>query len=83
MSYRIIILKQAQKFIRKQSKPQQERLLRAIHNLPTGDVKPLKGNDNLYRLRVGSYRVIYTVDNGKLIITVVDAGNRGQIYQDY
>lgn len=33
--------------------------------------------------RVGEYRIIYTVDNGELLICIVDAGNRGQIYNRY
>ena len=45
--------------------------------------KQLKGHRGLYRLRVGDYRIIYSVDNGKLIVRVVDAGNRGQIYNRY
>lgn len=76
MSYQIVIEKRAQKFIRKQPRPQQERLLRAISKLPGGDVKQLQGND-------GIYRIIYTIDNNRLIITVIDAGNRGQVYQGY
>ena len=48
-------------------------------------VKPIKGKKNkgLYRLRVGDYTIIYSVDNGKLIVYVVDAGNRGDIYKRY
>lgn len=83
MKYEISILKRARKFIEKQPRPQQERLLRAISQLPDGDIKQLKGNEGVYRLRVGTYRVIYTIDNGALIITVIDAGNRGQVYQGY
>lgn len=83
MSYQIVIEKRAQKFIRKQPRPQQERLLRAISKLPEGDVKQLQGNDGLFRLRVGTYRVIYTIDNNRLVITVIDAGNRGLVYQNY
>ena len=37
----------------------------------------------MYRLRVGEYRIIYSVDNGKFIVHVIDAGNRGQIYNKY
>lgn len=83
MNYQIVIEKRAQKFIRKQPKPQQERLLRAIAQLPAGDTKALKGNEGLFRLRVGTFRIIYTVDNSRLVVTVIDAGNRGQIYQGY
>ena len=83
MNYQIVIEKRAQKFIRKQPKPQQERLLRAIAQLPAGDTKALKGNEGLFRLRVGTFRIIYTVDTNVLVVTVIDAGNRGQIYQGY
>ncbi len=34
-------------------------------------------------MRVDDYRIIFTIDNGKLIIGVVDAGNRGDIYKRY
>lgn len=84
MKYTIDIQKNAQKFIRKQSKENQQRLLNAIYNLPnSGDIKPLKGYSDLMRLRVGDFRIIYSVDNGKYIIYVIDAGNRGQIYNKY
>lgn len=52
--------------------------------LPNGeDIKKLKGYSDLLRLRVGDYRIIYTVDNGELIVIVIDAGNRGEIYNKY
>lgn len=35
------------------------------------------------RLRVGDYRIIYRVDNGRLIVLVIDAGSRGDIYKRY
>ena len=52
--------------------------------LPEGeDIKKLKWHDNLLRLRVGDYRIIYTVDHGELIVMVIDAGNRGEIYNRF
>lgn len=84
--YTIIIEKLAEKFIIKLPKPDKERVLRAIHELPAGnDIKRLKGRKSmgLYRLRVGDYRIIYKVNNNELIICVIDAGNRGQIYSKY
>ncbi|MFI3220918.1 MAG: type II toxin-antitoxin system RelE/ParE family toxin [Methylococcales bacterium] len=34
-----------------------------------------------YRIRVGDYRVIYSIDNNVLIITVVKIGHRKEIYK--
>ena len=63
---------------------EKKRVVLAIEQLPNGeDIKRLKGHEGLFRLRVGDYRIIYTVDNGNLIIYVIDAGNRGEIYKRY
>ena len=86
MKYQIVIQKLASKFIRKLPKNDSERVLKAMYNLPEGnDIRPLKGDKNkgLLRLRVGNYRIVYTVDNGKLIVYVIDADNRGDIYKKY
>ena len=86
MKYTILIEKFAEKFIVKLPRTEKERVLKAIYQLPEGnDVRELKGKKNkgLFRLRVGDYRIIYTIDNGKLIIHVIDAGNRGDIYKKY
>ena len=86
MNYTIVIEKLAEKFIVKLPKPEKERVLKAIYRLPEGnDIKELQGKKNkgLFRLRIGDYRIIYTVDNGKLTVLVIDAGNRGDIYKKY
>lgn len=82
--YQIIIKKKAKKFIDSLPVNERRRVVAAIELLPNGeDIKKLKGHDKLLRLRVGEYRIIYTVDNGELIVYVIDAGNRGQIYNRY
>lgn len=84
MKYQIKIEKDAQKFLKKLPRPDETRVLKAIAKLPDGgDRKQMKGHPGFFRLRVGDYRIIYTVDNGQLIVRVVDAGNRGQIYNRY
>jgi mRNA interferase RelE/StbE len=47
---------------------------------PVG-AKMLTGMHSVLRIRVGDYRVLYTVDDDKLVVLVVDAGHRRQIYQ--
>lgn len=80
--YKIIIKKKAKKFIDKLPKNERLRVAKAIEALPNGeDIKKLKGYTNLLRLRVGDYRIIYTINHGELLVIVVDAGNRGQIYK--
>lgn len=82
--YKIIIKKPAKKFIDKLPKNEKLRIINAIEKLPEGeDIKKLKGHDNIYRLRVGDYRILYTVDNGEFVVIVINAGNRGQIYNQY
>lgn len=82
MTFNIELSKKARKFIEKQPKPQQIRILKAISKLPEGDIKLLSGKKDTFRLRVGDYRVIYTLKNEILLITVVNVGNRGQIYKN-
>ena len=82
--YRIIIKKKAKKFIDRLPKNERVRIVRAIEMLPNGeDIKKLKGHNDLMRLRVGDYRIIYTVDNGELIVYIIDADNRGEVYKRY
>lgn len=86
MKYTVVIEKPAEKFIMRLAQPEKTRVLRAIRELPhSGDIKRLQGKKSrgMYRLRVGPYRIIYTVDNGRLVVRVIDGGNRGQIYNRY
>ena len=82
--YHFIIKKPAKKFIDGLPGNERQRIVDAIERLPdNGDIKRLQGHDDLFRLRVGPYRIIYAVDNGRLVVYIIDAGNRGQIYNRY
>lgn len=82
MSYRIVIDKPAMKFLTKQPQAQRERLLRAIYHLPeSGDIRLMSGFQNRYRLRVGTFQVIYTILDDLLIVQVLTIGNRGDVYK--
>jgi mRNA interferase RelE/StbE len=43
--------------------------------------KKLQGADNLYRVRVGDYRVVFSIDDKVLIIEIIRVGHRRKIYQ--
>jgi mRNA interferase RelE/StbE len=58
------------------------RLLAAIDELPNnGDVRKLKGQviKNVYRLRIGRYRVLYAWEKDE--IKILDIDTRGDIYK--
>jgi mRNA interferase RelE/StbE len=47
------------------------------------DIKALQGHSARWRLRVGDYRIVYTVDDGRLIVWVLAAGNRRDVYRTW
>ena len=56
----------------------------AVQRPPNGeDIKRLKGRPDLLRLRVGNYRIIDSVGKGEWIVYVMDAENRGEVYNRY
>ena len=81
MTYKIKIRPKALKFIEKQDKLQRLRIYTAIYNLPKGDIKKMVGCKDTFRLRIGSYMIIYELNRNDLIILVTKASNRGQIYK--
>ncbi len=60
------------------------RLISAIETLRTNPFrgKKLKGKlKGDYALRVGDYRIIYTIHKDKLIVYIIDLGHRKEIYR--
>ena len=84
-TYRIEFRPAAFRDLEKLDKGLQRRIVARIEALavdpfPSG-IKKLQGADNLYRLRVGDYRVLYEVDAGVLLVLVVRVGPRKEIYR--
>lgn len=46
---------------------------------PHGGIK-LVGHKDLYRVRSGTYRVIYRIEDDRLVVVVLDAGDRKDVY---
>jgi mRNA interferase RelE/StbE len=42
--------------------------------------KKIRGGEGEWRIRVGDYRVIYTIDDAKLLVEVTRIRNRGVAY---
>ena len=86
MTYTVEIRPAAERQIKKLTTVVQERIIARLEELeldprPLG-VKKLSGVDNLYRLRVGEYRIVYEIQDAVLFVLVVAVGHRREIYRD-
>ena len=46
------------------------------------DCKKLSGSDSFYRIRMGDYRIIYTIQDKELLILIVKIAHRKHIYRN-
>jgi mRNA interferase RelE/StbE len=82
--YTIIFARSARKELESLSDRLGERILDRIEGLAT-DPRPqrcakLVGADDLWRIRVGDYRVIYAINDGEQLIDVIAVRHRKDAY---
>ena len=83
--YHVKVAEGAAKFIRRQDKRIQRQIINNIRELsesprPQG-CKRLQGFKELYRIRSGNYRIVYTIREKTLFVLVVNVGHRKDIYR--
>ncbi|MBD1876845.1 type II toxin-antitoxin system RelE/ParE family toxin [Nodosilinea sp. FACHB-131] len=86
MSYEILIQPAAQRQLKKLPLAVQKDLVVLLERLaqeprPLG-CKKLKGRQNQYRVRLGDYRIIYSIEEMALVIRVIKVGHRRDIYEE-
>ena len=84
-SYKVELTRSAEKDLRRIDKRYISRILAVVESLeeesrPVGCTK-LSGSDRTYRIRIGSYRVIYEIENDRLVVLVIKIGHRKDVYQ--
>lgn len=83
MSYRILILRRAQKELANLPLDSYDRVKRAILDLALeprpGHSRKLVSREG-WRIRAGDYRVIYEIDDSEKTITVLHVGHRRDVY---
>jgi mRNA interferase RelE/StbE len=83
--YRITLARSARKELEAIPAKIQDRILAAIDDLQTDPrprgCKKLKGADDLFRIRIGDYRVIYEVSDEEVAVLVIRIRHRKQAYQ--
>jgi mRNA interferase RelE/StbE len=85
VGYRVVLRPSADKALGKLPRDAQARLIAKAQSLsseprPHG-VKKLQGQSNLYRVAVGSYRIVYAIDDARRVLTVTIIADRKESYR--
>jgi mRNA interferase RelE/StbE len=83
-SYSLRIKRSAEKELRRIPKTDLRRIVDRIDSL-AADPRPqgcekLFG-DNVYRIRQGDYRILYTVDDDERVVEIIKVGHRREVYR--
>jgi mRNA interferase RelE/StbE len=85
MLYSVIIEHKAQKEFLKLTAPYDSAVKKAIEGLETQSrphgVKKLAGMSDGYRIRSGDYRILFTIDDRKRIVTIYRIRHRREVYR--
>ena len=85
MKFRLVFKRSAAKELASLPKAAQSRirtrLLALVENPSPKGAKALQGHPDLFRLRVGDYRIIYRVDGRELLVLIIKVGHRRDIYR--
>ena len=83
--WKIVVHRRAEKALYRLPNDGIKRIRTAISNLahnprPEGCIK-LTGYDNLFRVRVGDWRISYAIEEDQLVILIVEISPRGGAYR--
>jgi mRNA interferase RelE/StbE len=85
MPHRVVIKPSAAKAIRNLDRDTQRRVIRLLDALAAdprpGGVVKLAGHANLWRVRIGDYRVVYEIHDDRLVVLVVRVAHRKDVYR--
>lgn len=84
-SYELEISRTAEKQLKRLPREDQRRVVRALvaladNPLPRG-ARKLHGHEDVFRIRVGRYRVLYSVADDRLVIIILKVGHRRDVYR--
>jgi len=83
--YSVVVSRPAQKDIRSLDQITRNRVMRALRHLaaePRPDAcRKLVTEENLWRVRVGDYRVIYSIDDAAGVVQIISVRHRSKAYE--
>ena len=82
VEFRPSVLKNVKKFPKKDLVKIKRRIEEISLNLPDPASTKMSGNNDLHKVRCGSYRIIYEINDNHLLILVVKIGHRKDVYRN-
>ena len=83
-SYKMVVRKSVAKDLKSIPKKDVKRIVSAIQKLADDPRPPqskkLSGQER-FRIRQGNYRILYTIEDNRLVVCVVKVGNRRDVYR--
>lgn len=86
MSFQVVIAPEARRNLKSLHGTILRRIADAIDALadnprPSGAVKLAGEADNLWRIRVGDYRIVYQIQDERLVVLILRVGHRRDVYK--
>ena len=86
MAYQLVVTSAARRGLKSLPRPVAERIVARILALTDKprpvDVKKLRVPGNMYRIRVGDYRIVYQILDREVVVIVVRIGHRREVDRD-
>lgn len=84
-TYQVILARAAEKTFARLDVKMKRRVLQALARLSENPRHPgavkLAGEENAWRVRTGSYRILYEIKDQELVVLVVEIGHRREVYR--
>lgn len=82
--YAVELLPSVAKGLSKLERSVQVRIARRIERLakdPRADAMKLRGADDVWRVRIGDYRILYRIEDERLVVLVIRIAHRREAYR--
>ncbi len=81
IEFRPAVIKSLKRFPKRDLVGLKKKIEELAENLPNPDQTKMKGNNPFHKVRSGNYRIIYTIEEERLIILIVKIGHRKDVYK--
>ena len=81
IEFRPAVLKSLEKFPKRDLVRIKKKIEELAIDLPDANTTKMKGDNTFHKIRSGNYRIIYEINNDRLVILVVKIGHRKDVYK--